>query len=145
MLPLLPTHREPYSTLITSCFAVCPAIWPRGQSKEYTGPSSACTSEEYCTPRTSIGETDFKSVQQFSYLGCTISSNTRIDWEINNRLAKASSAFGRLYKRVWNKHLRSKTKISVYRAILLTTLLYGSESWITYRNHIKLLERFHQS
>ena len=52
---------------------------------------------------------------------------------------------GRLYKRVWNnKHLRIKTKISVYRAVVLTTLLYGSESWVTYRNHLKLLERFHQ-
>ena len=56
------------------------------------------------------------------------------------------TAFGRLYKRVFNnKHVRIKTKIGVYRAVVLTTLLYGSESWVTYRNHLKLLERFHQS
>ena len=62
-------------------------------------------------------------------LGCTISSNARIDGEIDNKLAKANCAFGRLYKHVWNnKHLRSKRKISVYRAVVLTTLLYGSES-----------------
>ena len=61
------------------------------------------------------------------------------------RLAKANCAFGRLYKRVRNnKHLRSKTKISVYRAVMQTTLLYGSESWVTYRNHLKPLEQFHQ-
>ena len=35
-------------------------------------------------------------------------------------------------------------KISVYRAVVLTTLLYSSESWVTYWNHLKLLERFHQ-
>ena len=33
---------------------------------------------------------------------------------------------------------------NVYRAVVLTTLLYGSESWVTYQNHLKLLERFHQ-
>ena len=84
-------------------------------------------------------------MEQFTYLGCAISSNARIDGEIDNRLAKANSAFGRLYKRVWNnKHLRIITKISVYRAVVLTTLLYDSESWVTYQNHLKLLDRFHQ-
>ena len=86
-----------------------------------------------------------KAVQQFTYLGCTISSDARIDKEVDNRLAKASSAFGRLHSRVWNnKHLKKATKISVYRAVVLTTLLYGSESWVTYRHHLRLLERFHQ-
>ena len=84
-------------------------------------------------------------MQQFTYLGCTISSNARIDGEIDNKLAMANCAFGRLYKRVWNNNqLRIKMKITVYRAVVLTTLVYGSESWVTYWNHLKLLERFHQ-
>ena len=29
-------------------------------------------------------------------------------------------------------------------AVVVTTLLYGSEAWVTYRNHIRFLERFHQ-
>jgi len=83
------------------------------------------------------------SLRQFTYLGCTITSDAKIDKEVDNRLAKASCAFGRLYKRVWNnKHLKKNTKISVCRAVVLTTLLYGSESWVTYRLH--LLECFHQ-
>ena len=100
---------------------------------------------EYHAPHISTGETVLKSVEQLTYLGCAISSNARIDGEIDNRLAKANSTFGRLYNHVWNnKHLRIITKISVYRAVVLTTLLYGSESWVTYRNHLNLLERFHQ-
>ena len=84
-------------------------------------------------------------MHQFFYLGCTISSDARSNKEVDNRLAKASSAFGRLYERVWNnKNLKIQTKISVYRAVLLTTLLYGSEAWVTYRSHVRLLERFHQ-
>ena len=73
-----------------------------------------------------------------------ISSDAKIDKEIDKTLAKANSSFGRLYKRVWdNKSLKNQTKIRVYRAVVLSTLLYGSESWVTYRSHIRLLERFH--
>ncbi|XP_072163919.1 uncharacterized protein [Diadema setosum] len=73
------------------------------------------------------------------------SHNARVDKEIDNRIAKASNAFGRLHDRVWkNNHLKKQTKISVYRAVALPTLLYGSESWALYRHHLRLLERFHQ-
>ena len=43
-----------------------------------------------------------------------------------------------------SKHLKKSTKISVYRAVVLTTLLYGSECWVAYRHHLRLMERFHQ-
>ena len=70
--------------------------------------------EEYHVPHINIGETELKSVHQFSYLGCTITSDAKIDRDIDNRLAKANSAFGRLYKRMWNnQHLKKDTKISV--------------------------------
>ncbi|XP_069776220.1 uncharacterized protein [Narcine bancroftii] len=72
-------------------------------------------------------------------------ADARIDKEIDNRLAKANSAFGRLHKRVWkNNHLKKHTKMSVYKAVVIPTLLFGSESWVLYRHHLRLLERFHQ-
>ncbi|KAI8515737.1 hypothetical protein Bbelb_065500 [Branchiostoma belcheri] len=47
--------------------------------------------------------------------------------------------------RVWkSRHLKKDTKISVYKAVVQTTLLYGSESWVTFRHRLSLLERFHQ-
>ena len=96
-------------------------------------------------PHILIGNTELKSVDQFKYLGCVISSDGKIDKDIENRLAKANCAFGMLQKRVWrNKVLKNATKISVYKAVVLPTLLYGSESWVLYRRHIRLLERFHQ-
>ena len=36
------------------------------------------------------------------------------------------------------------TKISVYKAVVLTTLLYGAESWVIYRRHLRLIKRYHQ-
>ena len=101
--------------------------------------------EEFRPQHITVGETELKTVHQCSYLGCIITSDAKIDREIDNRLAKANSAFARLYKSVWNsKNLKKDTKISVYRAVVLTTLLYGSELWLTYRHHVRLLERFHQ-
>ena len=60
------------------------------------------------------------------------------------RLAKASAAFGRLNQKVWNRRgIRLETKIKVYRAAVLTTLLYGSESWTVYSRHARKLNHFH--
>ena len=90
--------------------------------------------EVYHPPHITIGKTELKSVQHFSYLGCIISSDARIDKEVDNSLAKASSAFGRLYKGVWNnKNLKIQTQITVYRTVVLI-----------YPSHVLLLERFHQ-
>ena len=58
--------------------------------------------EEYRPPFITIGETELKAVHQFTYLECTITSDAKIDREVDKRLAKANSAFSRLYKRVWN-------------------------------------------
>ena len=40
-------------------------------------------------------------------------------------------SIGRLQKRVWQNHsLRISTKIQVYKAVVISTLLYGSETWV---------------
>ena len=36
------------------------------------------------------------------------------------------------------------TKIQVYRASVIPTLLYGAEAWVLYEKKIRLLEQFHQ-
>ncbi|XP_063600256.1 uncharacterized protein LOC134776430 [Penaeus indicus] len=131
---------------LTSCFAAAAQLFGLEVSLKKTEVlHQPAPREEYRPPHITIGETELKAVHQFTYLGCTITSDAKIDREVDNRLARANSAFGSLYKRVWNnRQLTKGTKISVNRAIVLTTLLYGSESWVTYRHHIRLLERFHQ-
>jgi hypothetical protein len=50
-------------------------------------------------------------------------SDAKIDKEVHNRLTKANSTFGRLYKRVWNsKNVKKDTKNNVYKSIVLTIL-----------------------
>jgi len=83
------------------------------------------------------------SVPEFTYLGSTITKDGRIDAEILKRMAKASISFGRLRQRLWNNHHVSvKVKGKIYRAVVISTLLYGAESWTLYRGHIKKLHAF---
>ena len=42
-----------------------------------------------------------------------------------------------------NHNLTIHTKIAVYNAVVISTILYGCETWVPYRRHIRLLESFH--
>ena len=60
------------------------------------------------------------------------------------RLAEANSAFGRLSKNVWSQRGTTlDTTIKVYRAAVMTTLLYSSETWTVYQRHAAKLNHFH--
>ena len=51
-----------------------------------------------------------------------------------------SAGYGSVFS---NKNLRLHTKIAVYEAVCISTLLYGSEAWTLYKRHLKALEAFH--
>ena len=79
----------------------------------------------------------------FTYLGSTVSSTAKIDKELRNRLGKASAAFGKLQHRLWNnRHVSIRVKCKVYRAVVLSSLLYGAEAWTIYRRQVKKLSAF---
>jgi len=50
------------------------------------------------------GDVTLKSVDQFFYLSIILSTDVNADIDISARIAKASSSFGRLSKRLWNDH-----------------------------------------
>ena len=92
----------------------------------------------------SLGKTALSVVDKFSYLGSTISNTNSFDAELDSRIGKAATTFGRLRQRVWsNRDLSIKLKIRVYVACVLSILLYCSESWTTYRRHERRLNSFH--
>tara|TARA_B110001454_G_scaffold15635_1_gene14033 strand:+ start:278 stop:3463 length:3186 start_codon:yes stop_codon:yes gene_type:complete len=95
-------------------------------------------------PSITVKEQELQTVKKFTYLGSTLSSDAQLDVEITNRIAKASTSFGRLRSTVWDrKGLNLKTKLKVYKAVVLTSLLYACETWTTYTRHEKVLNRFH--
>ena len=52
-----------------------------------------------------------------------------LDAELDRRIGKAATTMARLNKGVWtNARLTEHTKIQVYKACVVSTLLYGTES-----------------
>ena len=101
---------------------------------------------DYIPPAISIEGKQLKAVENFKYLGSTVSNDASIDAEITTRIAKATGVFGRLSKRLWtNRNIRLKTKVAVYKAAVVTSLLYGCETWTLKKPHISRLESFHQT
>jgi len=98
----------------------------------------------YQEPNITVKGQRLQVVENFTCLGSTLSRSANIDAEVNNRIAKASSAFGRLKKTIWERiGISQGNKIKVYRAVVLTTLLYGCETWTINRRHEKQLQQFH--
>ena len=68
-------------------------------------------------------------IHEFVYMASTITDNLSIDSELNKRIGKAAMTLSRLTKRVWsNNKLSDHTKVNIYMACVISTLLYGSES-----------------
>ena len=96
------------------------------------------------SPDITIDSIQLEVVETFTYLGSTIASSLSLDAEISRRIGKAAAVMSKLNKRVWsNSQLTVNTKLCVYQACVLSTLLYGSESWTTYAGQEKRLNSFH--
>ena len=98
----------------------------------------------YHEPHTFVNDEPLKATNSFTYLGGTLSREDNIDVEVNDRLSKASSAFGRLRKKVWDRRgISQETKLKVYMDVVLTVLLYACESSTVYSRHARKLNHFH--
>ena len=86
-----------------------------------------------------------EQVSNFVYLGATISGDGTIDRELDVRIQKANGAFHQLWK-IWNSRtIKTPTKIRIYKAAVITILLYGAEVWNTTKKQMKRFEVFHQT
>ena len=80
-----------------------------------------------------INNYELEVLQQFTYLGSTISDNLSLDVEINKSIRKAATTLGRLTSRVWEKpKLTTPIKTALYYTYIVITILYRSEIWTTY-------------
>ena len=95
-------------------------------------------------PVITIDDYELKVIHQFMCLGSTITDNLSLDPEIDKRIGKAATTLACLTSRVWTSpKLTMKMKMAVYYACVLSTLLYGSETWTTYAHQEKMLNTFH--
>ena len=83
-------------------------------------------------------------VKEFRYLGTLLSRNCKDDSDVISRINKAGNAFGALRKCIFgNRSVNSVAKKSVYEGLILSILLYGSESWCITEKLFNMLRVFH--
>ncbi len=76
-----------------------------------------------------VNGTVLSVVEKCVYLGSTLKANNSLDAELNTRIGRASTTYGRLQSCVWNNsHLSLKVKVRVNKTCVLSVLLYGSET-----------------
>nr|XP_043069933.1 uncharacterized protein LOC122322283 [Drosophila bipectinata] len=94
------------------------------------------------TNNITIGDNTIDFVDSFTYLGTIITSNGGVESDVENRLRKARSAFGRLH-RVWrNQQTNRKTKLRIFNSCVKSILLYGSETWLTTQRILMKLQAY---
>jgi len=73
--------------------------------------------------------TIIEAVEDFCYLGSYLSRTGNCDKERMIRIGKAASVFGRLVN-IWKSmNISLAVKIRLYESPVMSTLLYGAESW----------------
>ena len=83
-------------------------------------------------------------VSDFQYFGSVITESGRIDEEIDRRIANVLKAFGTLRQAVFRDHnFSTMTKRLIYKACVLSVLLYGAECWTPLQRQLKCLNTFH--
>ena len=70
-------------------------------------------------------------------------SDNTVDAEVESRINKASQVFRSLSRLVWyQRKIKVSTKLKLFKAIIIPTLLYGSETWNVLQCHIQRLQVF---
>ena len=76
-----------------------------------------------------IDNNTFKRVEEFKYLGRTLTNQNSIAEEIKSRLRSGSACY-HLVQNFLSSRFQSKSlKIKIYRTIILPVVLYGCETW----------------
>ena len=101
--------------------------------KRTRGPYSLLSSEEI----------SIEVVPEFSYLGSIVEVHGEVLKDVEDKIARASRAFGVLCRPVFqDKGLSLKTNRMVYHAVVMGVLLYGAEAWVNKRAATRKLESF---
>lgn len=74
-------------------------------------------------------EYNFEEVQNFSYLGVSLSSTNDEEEEIATRIAKGSRCVGAVYHILKSNKVSRSAKLRIYKTVIRPTVLYGCELW----------------
>ena len=86
-----------------------------------------------------INNSTFERVEEFKYLGTTLTHQHSIPVEIKSRLRFGNAFYHSVQNLLSSRLLSQNLKIKIYRTIILPVVLYGCETWsLTLREERKL-------
>ena len=86
-----------------------------------------------------IDNSTFERVEEFKYLGTTLTNQNSIAEEIKSRLKSGNACYNSVQNLLSSGLLSKNLEIKIYRTIILPVVLYGWETWsLTLREERKL-------
>ena len=76
-----------------------------------------------------IDNSTFERVEEFKYLGTTLTIQNSIREEIKSRLRSGNVCYHSVQHLLSSRLLSRKLKIKIYRTLILLVVLYGCEAW----------------
>jgi len=76
-----------------------------------------------------VDNSSIARVEEFKYLGTTLTNQNYMQEEINSRLKLGNACYYSAQNLLSSSLLSKKLKIKIYRTIILLVVLYGCETW----------------
>ena len=81
-------------------------------------------------PAITLRQNMLEAVEAFSYLESEVGWTARVDGDVRTRLEKAATVYQMWRRKVFrSRSVSKKTKIHVFRVMVMSVLLYGAETW----------------
>jgi hypothetical protein len=71
----------------------------------------------------------FERVEEFKYLGTTLTNESSIQEEIKSKLKSGNACYNSVQILLSSSFLLKNLKIKIYRTITLSVVLFGHETW----------------
>ena len=72
---------------------------------------------------------DIKEVEEFTYLGAKVNKDGGGMEDLQNRLSKVRGTYVRLIKIRNSKSISKRTRMKLFKTLILPVLMYGCETW----------------